>query len=170
MTADPSILGERVLDILVSDIGRWYLLSRAATTTVKAQAMKVEWIVELTTACRACGQPHVTREAEFNYMQVVRTVFKKDETETEALERHLDSIETIFRTGMRVHDLARGYSAMGGVLALLGRWPRKTDRLELHVLRAPRFRTETQDRYGVLLDTPRKEWLTELTLLARKGE
>lgn len=151
---------------LMTDTERWPLLVRAAENMQAAHSTKIEWLIDRIERCECCGQPRTRRHAEHNFTQIFRTPFDPEKVnEREALEQHLDDIETALRDGRREYDFDRCVSLMGGVIDLLGHWPRKRDYLALKILRSTSL---LRDR-GLLGAPTTHEWLTELSLIARTG-
>lgn len=157
--------------VFATDPDRWPILIRAARNTVPTERVKIEWICEGSQRCPTCNHPTGHAKIDHNFTQIFRTKVGTDENALEALARHFDAIEVAMQRGMREFSAVGSapFSLMGGVQVLLGRWPRKGDYLALEVLRTPHLLIDEVDPYGVPRDCPRKEWISEVSLMARKG-
>lgn len=156
-----SNMSERVREQVMLDSGRWPLFKRASVNALEAHSTKIEWLVEDGEDAVLPG--NIRFYADYNYTQIFRTPFINRDSDGEYLRRHLDEIETALRSGVR-HMYGSGVSTLGGVEDIIGRWPRKDDVLSLRYLRETEFR-----RYNLAGGSTQREYLTELSLLARKG-
>lgn len=152
-----------VQELMTGDGGRWPLYARASFRTQQAHSVKVEWSTQWSSRCPCCGHWHLNAETEYNYQQIFSTSFNpRVKSKREALAEHLDEIETALRIGVR--EETDDFRFLGGVLDLLGHWPRREDTLKLSVLRPTQL---LRDR-GLYHDVD--EFVTELSLIAIKGE
>jgi hypothetical protein len=154
---------------LKDDPLRWPLLTKATEGLLhKAYSTKVEWLIDKRTTCSCCGAPKTEHHAEYNYTQIFRVGFRSMSGAREASYLLFDNIESALRQGRREKNYT--YSFMGGVLSLLGRWPRAEDEVILAVLRPLTLRVIENDMYNIPLDRPSYEFLIECSVIAREGK
>jgi hypothetical protein len=173
---DVGLAGGIMDSVIYADPERWPILTRARKTLAMAHSPKVEWLIDAPTyeTCNL-GHKHRTAQytAEYNYTMIfrrpvsnasmARSRYGGPDEKRKQLEAMLDDIEWHFQNGVRKIDGGGVYPHrwMGGVRDLLGRWPRKDDKLMLMILRDLQWRT--------FADMDGGEWLIELTLKAIKG-
>lgn len=137
---------------------RWPLLARALEERRPALSTKIEWLVD-----EYGPELTISRRAKHNFTQIFR------DADLEAL---LDRLEFELRRGRRSFNVEtpQPFPTFGGVYEILGRWPTERDTVRLYVLRDLFERQITVNEYGVPLDTPRSEWICEVSLMAASGE
>lgn len=148
------------LEEVVNDLGaeRWPLLARALEEHRPAYSTKIEWLVD-----EYGPEQTIVRRAKHNFTELFRA---------KTSEELLDKLEYMLRRGRRAFNAETymPFSTLGGVYEYIGRWPTDRDTVRLQILRDLREQPITVDSYGVPLDTPRSEWICEVSLMVASGE
>lgn len=129
--------------------GKFPLLERATKNIRPARSTKVEWVSR--------NHKVGTRPAAFsNYTQITRTPFDTASmTASDALRKHLESIEQTLEHGVPSYDAVNALATCGGYRHYLGRDLRRRDKLTFRPLRDLAYRDCGNSTF---------EWLTEFSL------
>lgn len=161
------------------------ILARAVRETMPAHDVRIEWLVETLTAGTWPPTEGIVsrfhRARWFNYQQIFRYPYHGPTPQGSEMTGGHDSVanartaflarvEQTLIYGVPHRDLYAPITACGGYKHFLGREINDADVLKLRPLREPFLWTHEWDyEIGVPLDTPKYEWLAEVSLQVVPG-